>query len=127
MKVKRTSSGSFKNIQRFFERAKNRKFYDRLDEYGKAGVSALAQATPKESGKTADSWEYTITQNDQHASIEWSNSNVQDDWFNVALGLQYGHGTRNGGWVEGQDYINPAMKPLFDAIEDGVWGEIKQG
>lgn len=125
MKIKRTSGGSFRNIERFFKESKNKTFYSRLEEYGKAGVDALAAATPKDTGLTADSWEYSIEMNDQHATIDWYNTNEQDGWFNVAAGLQYGHGTRNGGWVQGQDYINPAMKPIFDAIEDGVWGKVQ--
>lgn len=123
--ITRTSSGSFKNIQRFFQRMQNRKFYDKLDGYGQAGVTALSNATPKDSGLTANSWEYTIEMDGQSASINWNNTNVQDGWFNVASGLQYGHGTRTGGWVEGRDYINPAMKPIFDEIEDGVWTEVR--
>ncbi len=125
MEVKRTSSGSFKNIQKFFDRVKNRRFYDRLESYGQAGVDALAAATPKDTGTTAQSWTYEVEKNGDHAEVSWSNTNVQDGWFNVASALQHGHGTRNGGWVEGRDYINPAMKPLFDQIEEGVWGEIK--
>lgn len=124
MIVERTSSGSFNHIQKFFMRMRQRRAFDNLDQYGQRGVDALRNATPKDTGKTADSWSYEVENSNDGASISWSNSNVQKDYFNVALGLQFGHGTRNGGWVEGQDYINPAMKNVFNDAEEMVLEEI---
>lgn len=87
------------------------------------GVDALAAATPVDTGKTASSWFCKIVQGDNSASISWSNSNVNDG-VNIAIILQYGHGTRNGGYVEGRDYINPAITPIFDEILEKVWKEV---
>lgn len=92
-----------------------------LDECGKQGVAALAAATPKDSGLTADSWTYEIVHTGSKTEIVWSNTNVVDGWFNVAVGLQYGHGTGSGGYVEGIDYVNPALRPVFENIVDTVW------
>ena len=92
-----------------------------LDECGKQGVAALAAATPKDSGLTAESWTYSIESNGDKTEIVWSNTNVVDGWFNVAIGLQYGHGTGTGGYVRGVDYINPALRPVFDNIAETVW------
>lgn len=102
---------------------KNIKINDILSKYGKIGVNALLQATPKDSGVTSQSWNYRIEVNNNNASIVWYNTNVVKG-VNIAVILQYGHGTRNGGWVEGTDYINPAMKPIFDKIADQVWKEV---
>lgn len=95
-----------------------------LDKYGKMGVDALSRATPTESGRTARSWEYRITRNGTLTSIEWYNTNTPDG-FPIAIMLQYGHGTGTGGWVSGYDYINPAMRPIFDKIADEVWKKVK--
>lgn len=102
---------------------KNIKINDILSKYGKIGVNALLQATPKDSGVTSQSWNYRIEVNNNNASIVWYNTNVVKG-VNIAVILQYGHGTRNGGWVEGTDYINPAMKPIFDKIANQVWKEV---
>ena len=85
----------------------------------------LAKNTPKDTGLTAASWYYTIEQNnDGTISLTWSNSNVQANWCNIAIIIQYGHGTRTGGWVEGYDYINPSLKPIFDELADAAWKEV---
>lgn len=94
-----------------------------LNKFGERGVKALSAATPKDTGKTADSWEYAITYDREKASIVWSNTNVNDG-VNIAVILQYGHGTGNGGYVEGRDYINPAMRSVFDSIANDAWREM---
>lgn len=124
MVVTRTSKGNFNNLKKFLIRMRQRQAYDHLEQYGERGVEALRAATPKDSGETANSWEYKIEKGSDETTISWNNTNVQNGYFNVALGLQYGHGTGTGGWVEGQDYINPAMKAVFDDAEETVWNEI---
>lgn len=116
--------GSFKNTETFFKKLLKRDFLSNLDKYGKMGVEALSAATPRDTGKTADSWEYEIEQSSSGVKIIWSNSNTNKG-INIALILQYGHGTRNGGYVMGRDYINPAIQPIFDEILENVWGEVK--
>lgn len=112
--------GNFKNIDRFLNRIQNREYLNNLEDYGKLGVEALRASTPKDSGKTADSWVYAIEEGDESTSIVWTNTN-ENDGVNVALILQHGHGTGTGGYVEGIDYINPAMRPIFQHIADNAW------
>ena len=123
MKISFSSKGDFSKTIKFLNKVKNVKINNILSKYGKIGVNALSQATPKDSGVTSRSWNYKIEVNDNNASIVWYNTNVVKG-VNIAVILQYGHGTRNGGWVEGRDYINPAMKPIFDKIADQVWKEV---
>ena len=87
------------------------------------GVDALREATPKDTGKTSESWSYSIEMKDGTAKVIWSNSNVSD-WANVAVLIQYGHATRNGGYVEGIDYINPAMSSIFEKMAQDIWKEV---
>ena len=94
-----------------------------LNKYGRMGVRALAQRTPTDTGKTADSWKYKIEQTKDSIAIVFYNSNVQNG-CNIAILLQFGHGTRNGGWVEGHDYINPAIQPIFDELAEKAWKEV---
>ena len=94
-----------------------------LEKYGEEGVAALAAATPVDTGKTADSWYYEIHKERGSVSISFHNSNIQNG-VPVAILLQYGHGTNNGGWVQGRDYINPAIQPIFDKIADNAWREV---
>lgn len=94
-----------------------------LDKYGKQGVSALSSATPVDSGLTANSWTYEIENKGDQVTIFWGNTNVNKG-VNIAVILQYGHGTRNGGYVAGRDYINPAIRPVFDAIANEAWKEV---
>lgn len=94
-----------------------------LEQYGKAGVAALASATPVDTGVTASSWYYTIERKNGSYRINFCNSNIQNG-VPIAIILQYGHGTRNGGWVEGRDYINPAIQPIFDKITQDAWREV---
>ena len=114
-------SGSFSNTFNFLKVLKRREMFKRLEGYAQIGVNALAGATPADTGITAASWSYEIIDEGGELRIIWSNSNVVDGWFNVAVGIQYGHGTGTGGYVTGIDYINPALKPVFDAISEKVW------
>lgn len=115
--------GSFKNTEGFFKKAKEAKYRRILEKYGKAGVEALASATPKESGKTASSWSHEVVQTPMGYSVFWSNNNI-NKYVNIALILQYGHGTGTGGYVQGRDYINPAIRPIFDKIAEHAWKEV---
>ena len=123
--VKVGDKGDFKKTFKFLRAMKEKRFLKNLDKYGQMGVDALAAATPKRTGLTAESWTYDITDNGEQLIISWNNTNVQKGYYNVALMIQYGHGTGTGGWVEGIDYINPALKPVFDKIADAVWMEVK--
>lgn len=116
--------GDFSKLTTFLEKAKEVVNIGDLDKYGKAGVAALASATPVKTGKTANSWYYTIENKKDTVSITFNNSNIQNG-VPIAIILQYGHGTRNGGWVEGRDYINPAIQPIFDEIANRAWEEVK--
>ena len=115
--------GNFRRTTKFFEKALNVVKLGELDKYGRQGVEALAAATPKDSGKTAESWKYEIHHDGGSATISWYNTN-ENKGVNIAVILQYGHGTRNGGYVRGRDYINPAIQPLFDQIAESAWKEI---
>ena len=115
--------GDFSKLTRFLERAKNFVHLSDLDRYGREGVAALASATPVDTGKTAASWYYDIKINKESASITFNNSNIQNG-VPIAIILQYGHGTRNGGWVEGRDYINPVIQPIVDKTVEEAWKEV---
>ena len=115
--------GDYAKLTRYLERLKKTARVSILDKYGKAGVDALAAATPVDTGLTANSWYYKVEIHDANASITFCNSNIQNG-VPIAIILQYGHGTRNGGWVEGRDYINPAIQPIFDKIVDDAWKEV---
>ena len=121
--IKFRQKGDFSNLTRFLERAKNLVHISDLDRYGREGVAALASATPVDTGKTAASWYYDIKISKESASITFDNSNIQNG-VPIAIILQYGHGTRNGGWVEGRDYINPVIQPIFDKIAEEAWKEV---
>ena len=115
--------GDFGKLTRFLERAKEGVRLGNLDKYGREGVAALASATPVDSGVTATSWYYEITNKDGVARITFCNSNIQNG-VPIAIILQYGHATGTGGWVEGRDYINPSVRPLFDKIANAAWKEV---
>lgn len=115
--------GDFSKFTKFLERAKEAVHLGNLDKYGREGVAALSSATPVDSGETATSWYYKIENKKGSVSITFYNSNVQNG-VPIAIILQYGHGTRNGGWVEGRDYINPAIQPIFDKIVESAWREV---
>lgn len=115
--------GDFSKFNRYLERAKNVVRVGDLDKYGRVGVAALASATPIDSGETANSWHYEIVNKNGTITISFYNSNIQNG-VPIAIILQYGHGTRNGGWVQGRDYINPAIQPIFDQIVNDAWREV---
>ena len=115
--------GDFSKLTSFLEKAKESVKIGDLDKYGREGVAALSSATPIDSGKTANSWSYEITNKDGSVTISFNNSNIQNG-VPIAIILQYGHGTKNGGWVQGRDYINPAIQPVFDEIVDKAWREV---
>ncbi len=115
--------GDFSKLTRYLERAKEVVKLGDLDKFGREGVAALASATPVDSGKTASSWSYEIKHKNGSVSISFYNSNIQNG-VPIAIILQYGHGTRNGGWVQGRDYINPAIQPIFDKIANEAWREV---
>lgn len=115
--------GDFSKVTHYLEDLKNVFKMGVLDKYGRMGVDALASATPVDSGETAASWSYETDFTDDSASITFYNSHVNKG-VNIAIILQYGHGTRNGGYVVGRDYINPAVQPIFDKITEEVWNEV---
>ncbi len=115
--------GDFSKLTRYLEKVKSVVKLSDLDKYGKEGVAALASATPVDTGLTASSWSYEIKHKNGTVSISFKNSNIQNG-VPIAIILQYGHGTRNGGWVQGRDYINPAIQPIFDKIANDAWREV---
>ena len=117
--------GDFKNLSSFLEKAKEKLNLGLLDKYGREGVAALQAATPKDTGKTSDSWYYKIERKNGSVSLTFHNSN-QNKGVPIAIILQYGHATGNGGYVEGVDYINPALRPIFDKIAEEAWKEVKK-
>lgn len=115
--------GDFSKLTNYFERLKETVKLGDLDKYGRAGVDALSSATPVDSGLTARSWSYEIKNQNGTATISFYNTNVVDG-VPIAIILQYGHGTGTGGYVQGRDYINPAIQPIFDKIADDAWKEV---
>lgn len=122
--IKVISKGNFKKTEEMLKRSGNWSSKIDLDKYGSKGVAALKEATPKDTGLTANSWSYNITRGKNSVIISFENSNINDG-VPIAIILQYGHGTRNGGWVEGYDYINPAVRPIFDELAKAAWKEVK--
>lgn len=118
-----SSKGDFRNTEKFLKKMSRRDIYRSLDRYGQEGVSALSSATPVESGLASASWSYEVELSKRSASISWLNHDVENG-FPVAIMLQYGYGTGTGGYVQGRDYINPALKPIFDKIAESVWREV---
>lgn len=115
--------GDFSKADKFLKNAKNAARIGDLDKYGQEGVNALSSATPVETGTTARSWRYEIVRKEGSVAINFLNTNIQNG-VPIAIILQYGHATRNGGWVEGRDYINPAIRPIFDRIANNAWREV---
>lgn len=115
--------GDFKNTEKLLKKSLGKDYMAVLRQYGQRGASMLSSATPFESGETAASWSYEIIQNENGISICWNNSHVEKG-VNIAIILQYGHATRNGGWVQGRDYINPALRPIFDEMAEAAWKEV---
>jgi len=118
------SRGDFKNLEKFLNTIARGDIYRALEQFGQAGVDALSSATPVESGQTAASWSYEIEKTRGSVRITWLNTNVVNG-LPIAILLQYGHGTGTGGYVAGRDYINPAIRPIFDQIAEGVWKVVK--
>lgn len=121
--IKITHKGNFKKTERFFQGVIKREYVKLFNQIGEAGVKALQEATPKDTGTTAASWTYSIEDTKSGLSISWNNSN-RNDGANVAILIQMGHGTGSGAYVKGVDYINPALKPVFDAFANKVWTEV---
>ena len=119
------SSGDTNKTEAFLDKMMSDDPYANIERLAQQGVAALASATPKDSGETAAAWSYEIIQNGSTLTINWLNDHVVQG-FNVAVGLQYGHGTGTGGYVQGRDYINPAIRGIFDQIADGVWEEVQK-
>ena len=115
--IKFVQKGNFNHTEKFLKKVSSKQFFRNLERYAQKGVDALASATPIDSGKTASSWSYEIRTG--RNSVSNINKGV-----NIAVIIQYGHGTRNGGYVQGRDYINPAMRPIFDEIANNVWREV---
>ena len=115
--------GDFSKLTSYLERVKKGVKLSTLDKYGREGVAALTAATPVDSGLTANSWYYEIESNNGSAKISFHNSNIQNG-CPIAIILQLGHGTGTGGWVQGRDYINPAIQPIFDKIAETAWREV---
>jgi hypothetical protein len=120
-----TESGDFKNTERYLEHLQRDDLASVLNKYGSLGVNALANATPVDSGLTSESWYYTIESKRGYYSIRWHNNNINEG-ESIAVLIQYGHGTRTGGYVQGRDYIMPAIRPIFDQIAAEAWREVTQ-
>lgn len=115
--------GNFSKTEKYLRNMKAKKLFSALNKYGQEGVAVLMSATPVDTGKTAMSWRYEIVQENGSIRLIFCNDNIQNG-VPIAIILQYGHGTRNGGWVEGRDYINPAIQPIFDKIAESCWREV---
>jgi hypothetical protein len=118
------STGSFDKTIKFLETMQSGRIFKVLDSYGRKGVDLLSSATPRDTGETAESWGYKVNNRGNRHSINWFNTH-REDHVNIAVIIQYGHGTGTGGWVEGIDYINPVMRPLFDKIVNDIWMEVR--
>lgn len=123
MKITFQQKGNFSKATRYMERIKEIFHFGLLDKYGRDGVAALSSATPVDSGNTANSWYYEIENKKGQVRINFLNSNINQG-VPIAIILQYGHGTGTGGWVQGRDYINPAIQPVFDRISQDIWKEV---
>lgn len=118
-----SNKGNFKRTEKFLHKIIERRYFDKLNKFGEMGVDALSKATPVDTGKTAASWTYRIEEKPGSIMVYWENTNVNRG-VNIALILQYGHATRNGSWIEGRDYINPAIQPVFDQMAKALWKEV---
>lgn len=121
--IKFSQKGDLSKTLTFLKKIKNTNIRNILTKYGEKGVAALSNATPRKTGLTANSWSYKIVEDGQSISLTFHNSNIQNG-VPIAIILQYGHGTGTGGWVEGIDYINPAIKPIFDELSKQAWEEV---
>lgn len=116
--------GDFKKTEAMLKKGLGKNYRAILEKYGKQGVSALAAATPKDSGFTATAWSYEIVIDANGMTVTWHNEHIEGGYANIAILLQYGHGTRTGGYVKGRDYINPAIRPIFDKMSEEAWKEV---
>ena len=121
--IKIKHKGNFNNAERFFNRVLKREYLNILEQYGRTGVDILRNATPSESGKTADSWDFGIEEGKGTVTLYWTNSN-ENKGVNIAILLIYGHGLQNGSYVQGIDFVNPAMRPIFEKIANESWKEV---
>lgn len=122
--IRISQQGDLSKTEKFLKHLTDKSLYRRLDALCREGVVALERATPMDTGKTASMWSYEIRMDGGSPTVYWTNDNVING-FNVAIGLQYGHGTGTGGYVQGVDYINPAMRPVFDKIANEIWREVE--
>jgi hypothetical protein len=120
-----TQKGSFDNTERYLKRLKSSDLFAVLNKYGSIGVNALSNATPRDSGLTAESWYYDIVQRPGYYSIRWHNRNIHEG-RPIAILIEYGHGTGTGGYVQGRDYIMPAIRPIFDQMAAEAWREVSK-
>lgn len=121
-----TSSGDFNKTTKFLEFMKSGDVFHNLDRYGRQGVDALSSASPVDTGRMSQSWGYQLGHEKGRYSISWFNTD-KEGGVNIAVIIQYGHGTGTGGYVQGRDYINPAMRPIFDKIVEDIWRQVKNG
>lgn len=122
--IKVISKGDFKKTKKFLGFVRDRKQFSALNRYGEMGVKALSDATPIDSGKTAQSWMYEIEDHNGSLTIAWTNSNTTDRGIPIAILVQYGHATKDGYYIQGVDFINPALRPVFDDIAESIWQEV---
>jgi len=120
MSVDITQTGDWSKTSSYLQRMAKLDISQQLHAYGQAGVYALSAATPKRSGKTAESWYYKVSRSGNTWFVGWYNSNVHES-VPIAILIQYGHGTGSGGYIQGRDFVNPAIRPVFDMITSGVW------
>lgn len=125
--VEITTKGDFSKTQAYLDKLKGGKIFDSLQQYAERGVAALAAATPAETGITAASWDYQIERHGGNFVIWWTNNHVDEQGTPIVIMLQMGHGTGTGGYVQGRNFINPAIRPVFDEIEQAVWREVTSG
>ena len=125
MSIVISSTGSFDNTTKFLQFLSSGRIFDSLAQYAERGVSALAAATPEDTGRTANSWSYTIEKSGGTYSIYWTNSDMDEDGTPIVILLQYGHGTGTGGYVQGRNFILPAIVPIFDQISNDVWKAVQ--
>ena len=125
MSITFKQTGDFSKVTKYLNSIKGRNYRSTLEKYAEEGVQALRDNTPIDTGITSESWAYEIVTTAKGFSIIWTNSNVTDSGVPIVILLQYGHGTRSGSFVQGIDFINPTMKPIFDKIVESLWKEVE--
>lgn len=125
MGIRFQQKGNFSKTYKFLNNAQKHTYIKAMEKYGKRGVEELKKVTPKRTGLTADSWDYKIEEKNGYIRISWVNTNIQNG-INIAILIRYGHGTRNGGYVTGVDYISPSLGPIFQEMADAAWEEVTQ-